>query len=63
MNRVIVRFPQLVSQRMKPANGTIPLHVTNSVPEEGFDTGTLIKADQNAEHLPNSTATFHEHNP
>lgn len=63
MNRVIVRFPQLVTQRMKPANGTISLHVTNRVPEKGFDTGTFIKADQNVEHLHNSTATFHEHNP
>lgn len=39
MNRVVVGFPQLVAQRVKPANGTISLHVTNRVPERGFDTG------------------------
>lgn len=46
MDRVIVWFSQLVTQRMKPANGTIPLHVTNCIPEKRFAEGKFIKVYQ-----------------
>lgn len=42
MDGVVVWFPQLVTQRMEPTNGTVSLHVTNCVPEKGFDTGKLM---------------------